>query len=170
VKSVTDSASFHTASPGESRALGRALGERLGPGSFVALTGELGAGKTIVVQGIARGIGFEGCVSSPSFVVINEYEGRLPIYHVDLYRISDPTSLIDLGYREVFWSDGVTLVEWADRALELLPEARLDLAIEFAGPAARVLRAVARGEEVSRVLASLADAWSGGRADADSDD
>lgn len=162
MKSVTDSASFRTASPEESRALGRALGELLGPGSFVALTGELGAGKTVLVQGIARGVGFEGYVTSPSFVVINEYRGRLPIYHVDLYRISDPASLLDLGYREVFWSDGVTLVEWADRALELLPETRLDVSIEFAGSEARVLRLAARGDSASRILASLASAWPGG--------
>ncbi len=167
---MTGSATFHTASPDESRALGCALGKLLGPGSFVALTGELGAGKTVVVRGIARGLGFAGYVSSPSFVVMNEYVGRLPIYHVDLYRISDPDSLFDLGYREVFWSDGVTLVEWADHALELLPEVRLDLAIEFAGPEARVLRAVARGDETSRILGSLAGAWPGGRGDADPDD
>jgi len=167
---VIGSATFHTASPAESRALGRALGERLGPGSLVALVGDLGAGKTVLVQGIARGAGYDGCVSSPSFVIMNEYEGRLPIYHVDLYRISDPNSLYDLGYREVFWSEGVTLVEWADRALEFLPETRLDLAIEFAGPTSRVLRAVARGEEISRVLGSLENAWSGGRGDADPDD
>lgn len=167
---MTGSATFHTASPDESRALGRALGELLGPGSFVALTGDLGSGKTVVVQGIARGIGFLGRVWSPSFVVMNEYEGRLPIYHVDLYRISDPNSLHDLGYREVFWSDGVTLVEWADRALDLLPEARLDIAIGFAGPKARVLRAVARGDEVSRILGALKGAWSGGSGDADPDD
>lgn len=165
-----DTATFHTASPDESRALGRALGERLARGSFVALTGELGSGKTVVVQGVARGLGFGGYVSSPSFVVINEYEGRLPIYHVDLYRISDPASLIELGYREVFWTDGVTLVEWADRASALLPEERIDLAIEFAGQSARVLSAAARGEEASRILRSLASEWSGGSDDADSDD
>lgn len=167
---MTGSATFHTASPDESRALGRALGERLGPGSLVALTGGLGAGKTVVVQGIARGAGFEGCVSSPSFVIVNEYEGRLPIYHVDLYRISDPDSLVDLGYREVFWSDGLTLVEWADRALGLLPDTRLDLEIEFAGTTSRVLRATARGREITDVLRSLEGAGFGGRSDADSGD
>lgn len=163
---MTESASFHTVSPEESRALGRALGQLLGPGSFVALTGELGAGKTVVVQGIARGVGFEGYVTSPSFVIINEYRGRLPVYHVDLYRISDPDALYDLGYREVFWSDGVTLVEWADRAVALLPESRLDVAIEFAGPEARVLQATARGERSAGVLASLLSVWPGGIADA----
>jgi tRNA threonylcarbamoyladenosine biosynthesis protein TsaE len=167
---VGDTATFHTASPDESRALGRALGERLSRGSLVALTGELGSGKTVVVQGVARGLGFGGYVQSPSFVVISEYEGRLPIYHVDLYRISDPASLIELGYREVFWTDGVTLVEWADRAPDFLPEKRLDLAIEFAGRSARVLSAVAHGEEASRVVRSLAGKWSGGSGDADPDD
>jgi tRNA threonylcarbamoyladenosine biosynthesis protein TsaE len=166
---VTRTATFHTASPDESRALGRALGERLGPGSLVALTGDLGAGKTVVVQGIALGAGFQGCVSSPSFVIVNEYAGRVPIYHVDLYRISDPDSLYDLGYREVFWSDGLTLVEWAERAVGLLPEERLDLAIEFAGPSSRVMRAFARGEEAERVLRSLVGSWSGEGRDADPD-
>jgi tRNA threonylcarbamoyladenosine biosynthesis protein TsaE len=167
---VIGSASFHTASPDESRALGCALGERLGPGTLVALTGELGAGKTVLVQGIARGLGFTGYVSSPSFVVVSEYDGRLPIYHVDLYRISDSDSVADLGYRELFWSEGVTLVEWADRARGLLPEARLDLTVEFSGPESRVIRAVARGERASAVLSSLVDAWAGGSGDADPHD
>jgi tRNA threonylcarbamoyladenosine biosynthesis protein TsaE len=167
---VARAVTFHTASPDETRALGRALGRLLDRGSLVALTGGLGSGKTVLVQGIAVGLSFDGCVSSPSFVVMNEYVGRVPIYHVDLYRISDPSALHDLGYREVFWSDGVTLVEWADRAIELLPEARLDVAIELEGPASRSLRAVARGDEMSRVLESLAGAWPGGRGGADPDD
>jgi tRNA threonylcarbamoyladenosine biosynthesis protein TsaE len=166
---VAGAATFRTSSPDESLALGRALGELLEPGAFIALTGELGAGKTVLVQGIARGLGFDGYVSSPSFVIMNEYAGRLAIHHVDLYRISAPGDLCDLGYREVFWSDGVTLVEWAERVIELLPDARLDLAIEIAEPGARVIRAVAHGEGARATLASLTSAWSRRSCDADPD-
>jgi tRNA threonylcarbamoyladenosine biosynthesis protein TsaE len=167
---VAGAASFHTGSPDESRAFGRALGELLGPGGFVALTGGLGAGKTVLVQGIASGLGFDGCVSSPSFVIVSEYEGRFPIYHVDLYRVATPSDLEDLGYREMFWGDGVTVVEWAERAGDLLPHGRLDLAIEFAGPGARVITAVAHGEGARAALGALARAWPPRSGDADPDD
>jgi tRNA threonylcarbamoyladenosine biosynthesis protein TsaE len=167
---VAGAASFHTGSPDESRAFGRALGELLGPGGFVALTGGLGAGKTVLVQGIASGLGFDGCVSSPSFVIVSEYEGRFPIYHVDLYRVGTASDLEELGYREMFWGDGVTVVEWAERAGDFLPDGRLDLEIEFAGPGARVITAVAHGEGARAALDALARVWPPRSRDAHPDD
>lgn len=134
-----------TRSPEATRELGRSLGGYLLAGGFVALTGDLGSGKTVLVQGIAEGLGCVGGVSSPSFVIVNEYRGRVPIYHVDLYRVTDPRSLHDLGYREFFYGDGVALVEWADRVPDLLPADRLDVWLEFAGAEERQITLAARG-------------------------
>jgi tRNA threonylcarbamoyladenosine biosynthesis protein TsaE len=134
-----------TRSPEETRDLGRSLGGSLLAGGFVALTGDLGSGKTVLVQGIAEGLGCSGEVSSPSFVIVNEYRGRVPIYHVDLYRVTDPRSLHELGYREFFYGDGVALVEWADRVPDLLPADRLDASLEFVGAEERRITLAARG-------------------------
>jgi len=152
----TGSERFRTSSPDETREFGRALGALLEPGDLVALTGDLGSGKTVMIQGIARGLGFDGYVSSPSFVIVNEYEGRVPIYHIDLYRIEGADSLHDIGYRELFFGDGVVLVEWADRAPELLPAERLGVRIEMAGRDGRELAIEARGVRAAAVLARLA--------------
>ena len=154
----TGSERFRTSSPDETRELGRALGVLLEPGDLVALTGELGSGKTVMIQGIARGLGFDGYVSSPSFVIVNEYGGRAPIYHVDLYRIEGAESLHDIGYRELFFGDGVVLVEWADRAPELLPAERLEVRIEMTGRDGRVLAIEARGVRSAALLRRLAAA------------
>jgi tRNA threonylcarbamoyladenosine biosynthesis protein TsaE len=134
-----------TRSPEETRELGRSLGGFLLAGCFVALTGDLGSGKTVLVQGIAEGLGCAGEVSSPSFVIVNEYRGRVPVYHIDLYRVADSRALHDLGYREYFYGDGVTLVEWADRAPDLLPPDRLDVSLELAGAEERRITLLARG-------------------------
>ncbi len=164
------SASLRTCSPEESGALGRALGASLGPGSVVALRGELGSGKTVLIQGVARGLGFTGRVSSPSFVIVNEYEAGLTIYHVDLYRVEDSAALRDIGHREIFWGDGVALVEWAERAGDLLPPDRLDVAITIAGPESRVFEMAALGERSAGALRALVGAWTEGGCDADPDD
>ena len=164
------SASLRTCSPEESRTLGRVLGASLGPGSVVALRGELGSGKTVLIQGVARGLGFAGRVSSPSFVIVNEYDAGLTIYHVDLYRVEDAGSLRDIGHREMFWGDGVALVEWAERAGDLLPPDRLDIAITIAGPVTRVFEMAALGDRSAGALREVVAAWAGGGCDADPDD
>jgi tRNA threonylcarbamoyladenosine biosynthesis protein TsaE len=104
-----------TYAPEDTAELGRKLGGLLLAGDLICLIGELGAGKTSFAQGVARGLGVEGQVRSPSFTLIHEYYGRLPLYHLDLYRLNDPSELEDLGYEEYFYGDGVALVEWADR-------------------------------------------------------
>lgn len=111
-------------SPEETQAIGEALGARLTPGAVVACTGELGAGKTCFLQGLARGLGVTADVTSPTFVLINQYRGRLPVYHLDAYRTGSLTELVDLGLEEMLDGDGVTVVEWADKLLPLLPAAR----------------------------------------------
>ena len=108
-------------SPAETQAIGERLGARLGPGAVVACTGELGAGKTCFLQGLARGLGVTGDVTSPTFVLINQYRGRLPVYHLDAYRTGSLTELVDAGVEELLHGDGVTVIEWADKLLPLLP-------------------------------------------------
>jgi tRNA threonylcarbamoyladenosine biosynthesis protein TsaE len=112
---------IRSASPDETEAAGEALGETLGPGAVVALTGELGAGKTCFIRGLARGLGARTGVTSPTFVLINEYRGRLSVHHVDLYRLESFTEVMDLGIPELMAGDGVTLIEWADKLGPLLP-------------------------------------------------
>jgi tRNA threonylcarbamoyladenosine biosynthesis protein TsaE len=156
---VTDTFLCRTASPDETRRLGRALGESLRPGGFVGLEGPLGSGKTVLIQGVARGLGFEGYVTSPTFVIVNEYEGRLPILHVDLYRISDIRELEDIGYREIYFGEGVALVEWADRAPEFLPRDRLSVVIRIESEQERELTFTAFGDEGVATLHRLRDKW-----------
>ena len=111
-----------TESEEETLRVGEAAGRLLEAGSVVALTGELGAGKTVFVRGVAAGLGIGDTPASPTFVVMNEYSGgRLTLYHFDLYRLSSPGELAALGAEEYFWGGGVCVVEWADRARELFP-------------------------------------------------
>jgi len=108
-------------SPEETQAVGERLGARLTVGAVVACTGDLGAGKTCFLQGLARGLGVTSDVTSPTFVLINQYRGRLPVYHLDAYRTASLTELVDLGLEEMLHGDGVTVIEWADKLLPLLP-------------------------------------------------
>lgn len=105
----------------ETQAVGEALGARLGPGAVVACVGELGAGKTCFLQGVARGLGVTTDVTSPTFVLVNVYRGRLPVYHMDAYRTESLLEVVDLGLEEMLDGDGVTLIEWADKVRPLLP-------------------------------------------------
>jgi tRNA threonylcarbamoyladenosine biosynthesis protein TsaE len=101
---------------------GQYWSEHLQPGNVVALYGEMGAGKTQIVKGIASGLGFEGDVTSPTFTLIHEYiGGRIPIYHLDLYRLTGPEALERLGIEEYLMGEGVTVIEWPERALSVLP-------------------------------------------------
>ena len=162
--------SLLTYAPEDTAEFGRKLGELLISGDLICLSGELGAGKTCFAQGVARGLGVEGQVRSPSFTLIHEYYGRLPFYHLDLYRLNDPSELEDLGYEEYFYGDGVALVEWADRARELLPEERLDVYIDrLAGEDedGRKLELVPRGERYQRLVEELMDVVCAGNRNCD---
>jgi tRNA threonylcarbamoyladenosine biosynthesis protein TsaE len=128
-----------SASPEETSAAGERLGATLAAGDVVALTGELGAGKTCFVQGLTRGLGVPTRATSPTFVLINEYRGRLPVHHVDAYRTARATELIDLGLLELFDGDGVTVVEWAERVAALLPERAIRVHIEGIGDEPRTI-------------------------------
>lgn len=112
------------------RALGEAVGALLRPGDVVALTGDLGAGKTTFVQGAARGLGVDGDqVTSPTFTLVKEYRGRTPVYHLDVYRLDRIQEVIDLGFEELLDPDGVAFVEWGDAIEGLLPEGHLELSL-----------------------------------------
>lgn len=122
-----------TASAEETEAVGERLGAALGPGDIVALTGELGAGKTCFVQGLARALGVTRPVTSPTFVMVNEYRGRLPVHHVDAYRTASLTELLDLGLPELFDDGGVTVIEWADKVGPLLPARTIRVHLDGVG-------------------------------------
>src|SRR2546425_3609147 len=127
---VAPRAEITSARPEETEGAGERLGRTLGPGDVVALTGELGAGKTCFVQGIARGVGVTTRPTSPTFVLVNEYRGRLPVHHVDAYRTNSVTELADLGLEEMIDGDAVTVIEWAEKAGPLLPKRTIHVHIE----------------------------------------
>lgn len=110
--------------PSETFRIGKLIGETLGEGAIVALIGELGAGKTSLTQGIARGLGIEEGyqITSPTFTLINEYPGRLHLVHLDVYRLSGPADLFDLGYEEYLSGENVLVIEWAERIQDVLPD------------------------------------------------
>ena len=127
-----------THSPEETGRLAKSIAERLSGGEVLALTGELGVGKTHFVKGLAEGLGIDpNIVTSPTFVLINEYDGRLHVYHFDAYRLSDAGELEALGCYEMFAGDGVCVLEWADRVGECLPADHLGIHIEHTGPTER---------------------------------
>jgi len=129
-------------SPERTLSAGEALGSSLRRGDFVALTGELGSGKTIFTKGIAKGLGVRGhrYVNSPTFVILKEYAGRIPLYHFDVYRIDSECGLDTVGYKEYFYGKGVTVVEWADRIKSLLPAERVEVSIFHSGEGSRRIR------------------------------
>ena len=128
----------------ETRTFGERFSRRLRPGDVVALYGGLGSGKTTLTQGICRGLGVREVVNSPTFTIINEYHGRCPVYHLDCYRLEGTEDLLALGCEEYFYGDGVCLVEWAEKAADVLPSRRFDVHLEQVGTDRReiVIKAV----------------------------
>ena len=139
-------------------AFGRRLGARLFPGAVVALVGQLGAGKTHLTRAIAEGLGVKNpaAVNSPTFVLIQEYPARLPIYHFDAYRLSGPREFAELGVDEYFRGDGVCVVEWADKVDVTLPVEYLRVEIEIVDATRRRFQIQATGERYESLLNSLA--------------
>lgn len=116
----------------ETRDFGRKLALNLRAGDVVALTGDLGAGKTALTKAIAEGLGVTEMITSPTFTIVCEYHsGRLPLYHFDVYRVSDPDELFEIGYEEYFFGQGVSVVEWADLIEDLLPRETISIYIAY---------------------------------------
>ncbi|MEW6142017.1 MAG: tRNA (adenosine(37)-N6)-threonylcarbamoyltransferase complex ATPase subunit type 1 TsaE [Chloroflexota bacterium] len=151
-------------SPEQTRELGKALGKLAQWGDVFLLVGNLGVGKTCLTQGIAWGLGISEYTMSPSFVIVREYQGRLPLYHMDLYRLENVAEVADLGLDEYFYGRGVSIVEWADRAIKLLPEDNLTGVMEYVGVDERAINLKANGGRykklVSDLYASLERDWS----------
>ena len=137
--------------------IGRQLGATLDAGDFVAFRGDLGAGKTCCIQGIAVGLGVSdrSLVTSPTFTLIQEYHGRLPIYHFDVYRLAHEEDLYDLGYEEYFYGEGVTLLEWADRIPHFLPDEYLALHLHIQPDQTRCVHIYAYGVYYENLLHNL---------------
>jgi len=148
--------------PAATTAFGRRLAGLLFPGAIVALTGPLGAGTTYLVRALAEGLGIADsrAVSSPTFVLIQEYAARLPIYHFDAYRLRTEAEFFDLGAHEYFESRGVCLVEWADRVPACLPAEHLHIAIDVTGESTRRLRVEGIGSRYQAIVRELAQSRS----------
>ena len=122
---------YESNTPQETFELGKRLGAEAKPGQVYCLDGDLGVGKTVFTQGFAQGLGITGPVNSPTFTIVQQYEeGRLPLYHFDVYRIGDISEMDEIGYEDCFYGDGVSLIEWSSLIEEILPETAVHVTIE----------------------------------------
>ena len=122
---------IETHSPEETFAFGKSLGQQAAPGQVICLDGDLGVGKTVFTQGFAEGLGIIGPVNSPTFTIVQVYEeGRLPLYHFDVYRIGDVEEMDEIGYEDYFYGEGVALIEWSTLIEEIIPETAIHVTIE----------------------------------------
>ncbi len=138
-----------TFSAEETMEIGRKLGSLLQGGELICLNGDLGTGKTAFTGGVAQALGIDGYITSPTFTLVNEYKGRLAMYHFDVYRIADPEEMFEIGFEEYLESNGVVLVEWADLIREVLPEEYIGVDIRKAlseGVTVRVIHLEFKGE------------------------
>ena len=121
---------IETYSAEETFEVGKKLGEKALPGSIYTLNGDLGVGKTVFTQGVAAGLGVKEPVNSPTFTIVQEYkEGRLPLYHFDVYRIEEPEEMEEIGCDDYFFGNGICLIEWADKIMDLIPENHIEITI-----------------------------------------
>lgn len=148
---------FRSQSEAGTDRLGRAIADAVSPGTTIALIGDLGAGKTRLTRAICAALGVDSAeVTSPTFVLIQEYAGRIPVYHFDTYRLRDLDEFDELGAEEYFESDGVCLVEWADRVTESLPLDRLQIEITIVGETERRFALTATGDRSTAMLGTIA--------------
>ncbi len=145
-----------TSNPEQTWRMGKLLGALLGAGDIVCLYGDLGAGKTSLSYGIALGLEVkERYITSPTFTFVNEYEGRVPFNHIDLYRLKDPGELENIGFEEYLDSDGATVIEWAERAEDELPEERLSVYLNYVNENSREIGFLPEGERYQKLLDTL---------------
>ncbi|KAF0122932.1 MAG: ATP-binding protein [bacterium] len=133
---------------------GELLGKYLMAGDVVALIGDLGIGKTQLVKGLARGVGVpeEYCITSPTYTIVNEYQGRIPLYHFDLYRLEGNSDMENLGYEEYFEGKGVAVIEWAEKITHLLPENRMEIRIGHLENDFREFEIIGFGDHYSKIV------------------
>lgn len=149
------SLSLTTSSPEETRELGEYIGKLATPGSVFLLEGELGAGKTCLTQGIAWGLDINEYTLSPSFVIMRELYGRLPLYHIDLYRMDNIEESMELGLEDYLYGKGVCVVEWAEKALSILPEEHLIILIKYISDTEREFELKPEGKLYEDILTQL---------------
>jgi tRNA threonylcarbamoyladenosine biosynthesis protein TsaE len=148
---------LQTGSPSDTIRLGKQIGRLLQRGDVVALVGELGAGKTRLISGLAQGAGVQKSdyVSSPSFTLINEYRGKIPFYHIDLYRLEKEQDAEELGLEEYFYGDGITALEWADRIPSLLPIGVLLIHVRYSGKKTRTIEMTGQGQRYEELITEI---------------
>ena len=148
---------IRTASSVETEAAGICLGKLLGQGDIICLNGDLGAGKTCFARGVARGLDIDEHITSPTFTLINEYQGLVPFYHFDVYRLAGPEDMEDLGFEDYSYGSGVTLIEWAALVEEVLRSERLDiwLSVDEEQMERREIRLVPQGDRYRRLTEEM---------------
>ncbi|MDD2310622.1 MAG: tRNA (adenosine(37)-N6)-threonylcarbamoyltransferase complex ATPase subunit type 1 TsaE [Desulfuromonadaceae bacterium] len=148
-----------TCSPAETEKLGVCVGSLLQPGSFLALRGGLGGGKTCLTRGVVAVVAPEssGLVASPTYAIMNCYPGSTPVYHFDFYRLTCDDDIVELGFEDYFYGDGVCVVEWSERLTELMPPDVLTLLFEYGGDERRLITISSSGQKSDNILVRLAD-------------
>ena len=144
---------FTTNSSEETKCLGKKIGRFLKECDVIALIGNLGTGKTTIANGLCCGLGVkESYITSPTYTIINQYDGRIPVYHIDLYRLNDSRELYNIGWDEYIYGHGACIIEWADKAAEMLPEEYLMVNIEVTGMDKRKIILQAKGASYKNLL------------------
>ncbi|AUG56599.1 tRNA threonylcarbamoyladenosine biosynthesis protein TsaE [Acetivibrio saccincola] len=141
---------FKTFSQEETIEIGKALGRLLNTGDIVCINGDLGTGKTVFTNGIAKSLGIKEHITSPTFTIVNEYSGRVPFYHFDVYRISDSEEMFEIGFEEYLYGEGIVVIEWADIIKDILPEEVIQVTIKKnldLGIDARIIEIVFNGSK-----------------------
>ncbi len=146
-----------TGAPEETEALGLLIGSLLPPGSFLALRGDLGGGKTCLTRGVVAALAPQSAhlVASPTYAIMNNYPGTIPVYHFDFYRLPGDDDIAELGFEEFFYGDGVCVVEWSERLVELMPADVLTLLFEYAGDDRRLITITGSGQKSENLLELL---------------
>ncbi|MCX7817303.1 MAG: tRNA (adenosine(37)-N6)-threonylcarbamoyltransferase complex ATPase subunit type 1 TsaE [Syntrophales bacterium] len=146
-----------SASPGDTFEIGKKIGSRMEKGDIIALIGELGTGKTLLTSGIARGLNVPDIypIASPTFTLINEYPGRLPLYHFDVYRLDNHRALEDVGYEEYFYGEGVVVIEWAEKIISILPENAIYVELIYIDENSRDLIISGKTDNVKRLIQDI---------------
>ncbi|MDD5189635.1 MAG: tRNA (adenosine(37)-N6)-threonylcarbamoyltransferase complex ATPase subunit type 1 TsaE [Dehalococcoidales bacterium] len=146
---------LHTYNTEETQALGKSLGELAQPGDIFLLVGQLGAGKTCLTQGIAYGLYIQDYTLSPTFVIMRELHGRLPLYHIDFYRLDNITEISELGLDDYLYGHGICVIEWAEKGADILPDDHLLIKIKWVSDTERAFEITARGDRYHKLLEKL---------------